>query len=485
MNRSTLMLIKNSAIYMLAKAVPALVAFMALSFYTHLLTPEEYGLYTLVFTAAIFTHNTIFNWICMGTMRFWSSKQYSEEVFISSISMAYLKVLFIMLIPLFISLCVYWDSEVKIWILSGFILTLALALFTIVQILLSAQIQPERYALLTIFSALSTLGFGVLFAYLGYGALGIIMGLVIGFFVPSLIMSLQTWKKVSKELYDKDLFKRLLVYGLPLASAALLEEFTKSADRFMLALMLDKSQAGLYAVGYDISGNSVFMLMTAISLAAYPVIIKLLENEGREAAYEYFEKYTVLLLGIAIPAVIGLILVGSNLITLVIGIEYQETALLLLPWITVAMLLLGLQVFYFDFAFQLGDYTIGIVKIGAAIALTNLVLNYWLIPKMGIQGAAIATISSFALGSVLSLVFGRKYFRVPFPVADFIKILLATFFMGLSLWWFKDFIGWGWLLVELTIGISSYFAMIIVLDVMGLRAKVLKYLLSGRDVSEA
>ena len=479
------MLLKNSAIYMLAKAVPALVAFLALSLYTHLLAPDEYGLYTLIFTAAIFTHNTVFNWICMGTMRFWSSKRYSDEVFISSISMAYLKVFVVLLVPLLISVFIYWDSEVKIWIFSGFILTLTLALFTIVQILLSAQIQPEKYALLTIFSAISTLSFGVLFAYLGFGALGIIAGLGIGFFAPSLLMSFSIWKKARKKHYDKDLFKRLLVYGLPLASAALLEEFTKSADRFMLAAMLDKSQAGLYAVGYDISGNSVFMLMTAISLAAYPVIISLLENEGRQAAYEYFEKYTLLLLGIAIPAVIGLIVIGSNLITLVIGVEYQATAILLLPWITVAMLLLGLQVFYFDFAFQLGDNTIGIVKIGIVIALTNLVLNYWLIPKMGIQGAAIATISSFAVGSLLSFIFGRQYFRVPFPAIDFIKIVSASIVMGGCLWGLKDFIGWGWLLLELILGMASYFIMIIVLNVMGLRDKAMQYLLSARDISEA
>jgi len=85
---------------MLAKAVPALVAFLALSLYTHLLAPDEYGLYTLIFTAAIFTHNTVFNWICMGTMRFWSSKRYSDEVFISSISMAYLKVFVVLFVLL-------------------------------------------------------------------------------------------------------------------------------------------------------------------------------------------------------------------------------------------------------------------------------------------------------------------------------------------------------------------------------------------------
>ena len=473
------MLLKNSAIYILAKAIPALVAFAALSLYTHHLSPEEYGLYTLIFTAAVFTQNTVFNWISMATVRFWSSADHSSEAFISSIVVAYSKVLLVVAAPLLISLFIFWDSDARLWIFSGFILTLTLSFFTIVQTLFSAQIKPKQYALLTITTSLSTLGLGGLLVYLGYGPLGIIAGMAIGFIGPSLVMSLSLWKRFNKKLYDAALSKKLLLYGLPLASAAILEEFTRSADRFMLAALQDKSQAGMYVVGYDLSGNSIFMLMTAINLAAYPVIIKLLENEGKERAYAYFEKYTILLLGIAIPAVMGLILVGANLVHLVIGVEYQATVTVLLPWISIALLLLGLQVFYFDMAFQLGDYTIGIVKIGMVIAFANLVLNYWLIPIMGMQGAAIATIASFAIGSLLSCLFGRKHYRLPFPIMDFVKIIASTIVMGICLWWLKDLKGWGWLLLQLIIGVASYFTIMLALNVMGLRGKLLARLSSS------
>jgi O-antigen/teichoic acid export membrane protein len=474
------MLLKNSAIYIIAKAIPALAAFLALSLYTHLLTPAEYGLYTLIFTAAIFTHNTVFNWISMETLRFWSSKQYRHDTFISSIAIAYRNMLFILLISLCIALAIYWDTEAKTWIISSFFLVISLAFFTITQTLFSADIQPKKYALLTITTSISTLSLGAFLAYLGYGALGIIIGMTMGFVLPSFFMSVSTWVTINHSSYDPALFKRLWVYGLPLASAAVLEEFTKSADRFMLASLQDKAQAGLYAVGYDLSGHSILMLMSAINLAAYPMIIKRLETEGKQAAYQYCKQYTLLLLGIALPAVIGLILVGSNLITLLIGVEYQQTVTLLLPWISVALLLLGLQVFYFDLAFQLGDYPIGIVKIGVFIALANIGLNYWLIPLMGIQGAAIATISSFALGSLFSVIFGRRYFLLPFPIIDFLKIIIATLLMGLSLWLLRDLHGWGWLMVQLATGIISYAVGIISLNIMGIRSNVFTKIMKQR-----
>ena len=285
-------------------------------------------------------------------------------------------------------------------------------------------------------------------------------------------MSYPLWRKFSVKAYDATLNKKLLIYGLPLASAAILEELTKSTDRFMLAAFTDKAQAGMYAVGYDVSGNSIFMMMTAINLAAYPVVVKLLETEGKQAARNYFKQYSIMLFGIAIPAVFGLILVGSNLVSLMIGIEYQATVIFLLPWMSIALFLLGLQSFYLDLAFQLGNYTIGIVKIGIFITLTNLILNYYLIPFMGIKGAAIATISSFALGAILSFIFGKKHFSLPFPRDSMLKIMASTLVMIICLWWMKDARGWGMLVIQLIIGGGSYFLMMLVFDILDIRSKL-------------
>lgn len=65
------MFFKNSGIYVLAKFVPGIIAFVALAVYTHLLTSEGYGIYTLIFSGALFLHSAIFNWLPLGRMRFW------------------------------------------------------------------------------------------------------------------------------------------------------------------------------------------------------------------------------------------------------------------------------------------------------------------------------------------------------------------------------------------------------------------------------
>jgi len=472
------MLFQHSLIYLLAKIIPAIVAFAALSIYTHYLTPSEYGIYTLIFTGALFLHNVIFNWLPAGTLRFWSNERFDRTSFTSTLAINYFKISTVLLFFTVAVVIFYWGETNALWAISAYLLLLALAIYTITQSILSAKIEPVYYAYLTISYALLALSAGTLFAYLGYGAIGVILGITIGLSTPAIFIYKKIWLPFNRKSNDKELLKNLLVYGLPFASAALLEELTKVADRFMLAWLQDKSQAGLYAVGYDLSGNSIMMIMSAINLAAYPVVIKLLDSKGKKVAMEYFYKYTVLLLAVSIPAVMGLNLVGPDLIYLLIDEKYHESVLFLLPWITSAVFIMGLQAFYFDLAFQLGHRVITIVKISAIVATINLILNYWLIPIMGIQGAAIATLLSFTIGSLLSALLGRTHFSLPFPLKEFLKIILSTLVMGACLWWLKDLRGWGWLILQLGVGIVSYSIMIISFNVMEARSYLIRFIRS-------
>ena len=457
---------------MLAKIIPGIMAFAGLSVYTHLLTPEQYGVYTLIFTGTIFIHNGLIHWLPAGTLRFWSNNDYSVDSFISTLTSSYLKAATFFFFITLGFVFYYWGQQQAIWAINVYLLLLAVAIFTISQNIFSARIEPLNYALITIAYSILAFAFGALLANLGFGASGVVTGIAIGTAIPALFVFKRIWLPYDKKAYNKELFKKMLVYGVPISSAFFLEEITKTADRFMLAGLQDKAQAGLYAVGYDLSGNSVFLIMSAINLAAYPVVIKLLETEGKKAAVDYFRHYAVLLLGVSIPAVIGLNLVGPDLVYLLIDESYQESVIYLLPWITIALFFMGLQSFYFDLAFQLGHYTIGIVKIGLIIAPINIVLNYFLIPPMGIKGAAIATISSFIIGSFLSAIMGRKYFALPFPFSDFAKIIVASIIMGLSLWWLKDMRGWGWLMLQLSVGIISYGIVVYSFNLLDIRNNV-------------
>lgn len=467
-----MMLFRDSGIYVIAKILPGILSFAALSLYTHLLTPDDYGTYVLILSTTILFYSVIYNWLAAGTLRFWSSQSYNKLEFMSTLTTSYIRISLVLLVFVILGVIVFWGETEAAWIIGSYSLLLIYAFFQITQHLFTARIEPQFYAYLAISYSILSLFLGSSFAYFGFGATGVLSGITLGFLIPSLFVLKKVWMPIQKNVYNKQLFKRLLTYGLPLASAALLEEITKVSDRYMLAWFHDKAQAGLYAVGFDLPGNTILLIMSAINLAAYPVIIKLLETEGKKPAMEYFRQYAILLLGLSIPVVVGLNLIGPDLIYLLIDEKYQASVIYLLPWITFAVFVMGLQAMYFDIAFQLGHYVIVIAKIAVVIAVVNLGLNFWLIPIIDIKGAAIATLTSFLIGGILSIILGRKHFKLPFPLIEFSKIIVASFVMGFCLWWLKDLRGWGWLMLQLSVGTISYLTIIIAFNILDIRSHI-------------
>ena len=462
------MLFKNSSIYVLAKAIPGLMAFTALAVYTHLLTPQEYGVYTLIFSAALFLHSAIFNWLPVGMMRFWPGGTYSDKAFISTLGMLYLRLSIPVLIVAVLAMLIA-DKAYALPILAGVLLLAGFAVLMIGQQLQSAQMLPNRYAVMTICYSILALGLGAALAYLDFGPVGVAVGVACGMLIPAIIISARSWVLFDRSLYTPELTQKLLMYGMPLAASFFLDEIANLSDRYMLAWLVDEAEAGKYAVGYDLAGNSIMMVMNAINLAAYPMIVKLLDQKGREAALEYFNTYVILLLGISIPAVMGLSLVGPGLVHLMIGEEYRDSVVLLLPWVASALFFMGLGAFYFHLPFQLGNKNFGIFRIAAITAVINLVLNFILIPRMGMHGAAISTLLSFMISSILGYIYGRKVFPIPFPVREISKIIIATLFMGGCIWFVKDLRGWHWLVLQLGVGLGSYGLATYLLNIGGVK----------------
>ena len=462
------MLFKNSSIYVLAKAIPGLMAFTALAVYTHLLTPQEYGIYTLIFSAALFLHSAIFNWLPVGMMRFWPGGTYSDKAFISTLGMLYLRLSIPVVIIAVLAMLVLGKAY-ALPILAGLVLLAGFAVLMIGQQLQSAQMLPNRYAVMTISYSILALGLGAALAYMGFGPIGVVVGVASGMLIPAIIISARSWALFDRSLYTPELTQKLLMYGMPLAASFFLDEIANLSDRYMLAWLVDEAEAGKYAVGYDLAGNSIMMVMNAINLAAYPMIVKLLDQKGREAALEYFNTYVILLLGISIPAVMGLSLVGPGLVDLMIGEEYRESVILVLPWVASALFFMGLGAFYFHLPFQLGNKNFGIFRIAGITAVINLALNFLLIPRMGMHGAAISTLLSFMISSILGYFWGRKVFPIPFPAREISKIIIATIFMGVCLWFVKDLRGWHWLVLQLAVGLGSYGLATYLLNIGGVK----------------
>src|SRR5690606_6844225 len=100
-------------------------------------------------------------------------------------------------------------------------------------------------------------------------------------------------------------------------------------------------------------------------------------------------------------------------------------------------------------------------KYGAYIsvfaAVVTLVLNYVLIPHIGYIGSAIATLAAYGSMMVLSYLYGRKYYDVPYEVKKISGYLvMAIVFSAISFYRFPGNIWLGTALLLVFTAIMLY-----------------------------
>ena len=86
------------------------------------------------------------------------------------------------------------------------------------------------------------------------------------------------------------------------------------------------------------------------------------------------------------------------------------------PWIAASALFAGLTTYYTHQAFTLGRRT-GLLLLAMSIPVAaNVGLNLVLIPRLGLEGAMIATTASYGLGLAASIGLGRFAQPLPLPL---------------------------------------------------------------------
>src|SRR3954454_9976326 len=70
MSKSDSHILSHVGIYLLARGVPGVVAFLAIPLFSRLLTPAEYGRYALVVATAALVNSLVFQWTRLSLVRF-------------------------------------------------------------------------------------------------------------------------------------------------------------------------------------------------------------------------------------------------------------------------------------------------------------------------------------------------------------------------------------------------------------------------------
>ena len=217
-----------------------------------------------------------------------------------------------------------------------------------------------------------------------------------------------------------------------------------------------------------------------VNTAAYPLAIKMFEAEGEAAARNRLRQNASVMLAIGMPATIGLMLIADTVATTILGDKFQAASGTIIGWIALAFFLSAVKSHIYDQGFHLARRTTVQIWTYVPPALLNLILNWILIPRFGVTGAAYATVTAFVLSLMLSIVLTRNVFRIEFPVREALRVALATVPMIAAVRlpdYSQDPAG---LVLMIVVGATTYVVAAVGLDVIGTRRLLLKSMIPQR-----
>ncbi len=382
-------LLKNTVIFSIGNFGTKIISFFLVPLYTNILTTREYGTVDLIYTIGMVLVPLLTLNIGESIMRFALDKDADCDKIMSTgitilIFGAIIGLLILPIANLFESV-----SNYSIYI---YLYTLTLAFSQIFLCYLRGKEFLLKYSIGNIIQSLTIAIFNIIFLIgMKKGIEGYLMAYILanvctglyGFWAGKVNLV------IKKYSIDIELSKNMIKYSVVLIPNSFMWWIMNSSDRMMVSAMISVTANGVYAVAYKIP--TLLSTITTIFNQAWSYsAIREDESEDKE---EYNNRVYDNLVTIVIVVATGLLMIMKPFLSVYVGKEYYAA------WHYVPYLIVGF-VFMTLGSFIATSYTVhkdsmGFLISGTVGAIINLILNFILIPMMGVSGAAFATCSSY------------------------------------------------------------------------------------------
>ncbi len=269
----------------------------------------------------------------------------------------------------------------------------------------------------------------------------------------------------AKALFNRSLMKDLLIYGSPLLISSIAIMINENADKILLKWILKedlglydaKAIVGIYGACYKLS-IIISLFIQAFRYAAEPFFFAEAKEKNARETYAKIMKYFV----IVCTTIFLIVVLYIDLFKHFLDDSYWS-GLHIVPILLFANIFLG--VFYnLSVWYKLSGKT----KYGAYIAsfgaLITIVLNLYLIPKVGYIGSAWTTLVCYFSMVVISYYYGQKHFKINYPLKSiFFYIALSVGLFFLSKWTVIDQSEIGTYIIN-TVLLLSFLTIVVILE---------------------
>jgi O-antigen/teichoic acid export membrane protein len=411
-------LFKSFSLYTIVGFLGAGINFVLMPLLSHHLTPEDYGLSSIINTYVSLL-SPVVGLVAYGIISVDYYKITDKIEFASLFSSVQIIPVLPTFFLLLIGVCFYHQLAPllelppnEIWVgVVIFLLSLFIIYIETANAYLVIAQKTKLYALFTIARVLCEAGLTVwLVVFLKKGW----EGRILSWAITSLLFAIVSFGIFYKEkLLTLNIKKQYiyagLAYGAPLISHTIGKFIINQSDRIFIAKMVSLGEAGIYNIGYTI-GMVLMLLVTAFNNVFVPFLMERLVNINEEKKLQIVKLSYIFILSM-LGALLCINLFSPFLFSVLIDKRYAHGASYVF-WVSLGYFFWGGYLMFGGYIYFYKQTKI-LFWLSMVNIISNLVFNYFFIQHYGGIGAAYATALSFFIVFVAVVYKSNQLIKLP------------------------------------------------------------------------
>lgn len=419
-------LASNTIIFAIGTFSSKILSFLLMPFVTRMMTTGDYGIADLIQQTVNVLIPIVMLQVNSAALRFSLDKAKDKaDVFTVGVRITIIGFIVFLFFAYPISLIRINDFRLGDYIILIYVFVLISGFRQLCQQFVRGSGYVKLYAIDGIIATATTLLFTFIFlSPLKMGVTGYILAIIASDACSVIFYTVtaKLYKYIRPHLMEKGITGQMLKYCVPLIPTVILWWIINVSDRYMITYFVNSSANGLYTAASKIP--NFVILFSQIFIDAWQLsAVDEYDSEGRA---RFFSKVFRVYSGGVFAVASALILFCQLFTKILVAPSYYES------WQYVPILIIATTysciVNFLASVYMAEKKSLMALLTASSGAITNIVLNLVFISKIGVNGAAIATVCAFLMVFITRGANTRKYIKIDFklPLMIFETAVLIT-----------------------------------------------------------
>lgn len=428
-------LFSNTIIFAIGTFSSKALSFLLMPFVTRMMTTADYGSADLIQQTVNVLIPIVTLQVNSAALRFSLDKAKNKaDVLTVGVRTTLLGFIAFLLFAYPISLIQINDFKLGEYIILVYVFVLVSGFRQLCQQFVRGSGKVKIYAVDGIIATATTLLFTFLFlSPLKMGVTGYILAIIASDACSIIfyIISAKLYKYVKPRLLEKGIWGQMLKYCVPLIPTVILWWIINVSDRYMVTYFIGSSANGLYTAASKIP--NFVILFSQIFIDAWQ--LSAVDEYGDKKKARFFSKVFFVYSGGVFSVASALILFCQLFTKILVAPSYYDS------WKFVPILIIATTysciVNFLASVYMAEKKSLMALLTAMSGAVTNIVLNLLFIPKMGANGAAVATVCAFLVVFITRGINTRKYVKINFQMPTLILETAILIVQSALMLWLK------------------------------------------------